>query len=609
MYQPIINFPHKDFKVSLFKQAAFGHLLTYNTPEALHEKMPVLLSEIGALIVAEGRLDNRTELARQLGLQYDEQLSDGKIISEAYKKWGIQCNHHLKGNWSLAVFDSVEQELFIALSPTGYASLYYYQDETGFYFSSSIKSLIALPNYRKELNELHFIRYLTMWDDTLTDKDTFYKNIQSLPMAHSLTLKNKKIHIQKFWSPLHTSIRKYKNKQDYADEMLELLTRSVKLRLRSYAPVASMLSGGLDSSTVSYIAADIQKKSTTPLHTFSHIPLYAKQMEQDAIHQTRIVDESPFIKAIAQTSNNIHPEFLNSAHYSIINGMTDAASICNFPLHGACNLYWLFDIYRTVAKQGFGTLLSGEGGNGSISFAGIDYLLPFTLKSFLSNPYLSVRTSIVKPLAISYLGSYLNKKRDTSQSLKKYVTNIFLNDAIIEQYGILADIDQNNKELHRYIQDIKEWKSLFIDIYQPRSILGAAISHYYGFELRDPTTDIDLLEYFFSIPNDAFFDEHYNNRMLVKRMMKGKLPDSVLFEKKKGLQSADIVYKVRAQAAEITETIESVCKSPIVNHYMDTRQLSNTWQQYIIQPHLEPYPIQRLLKALQFAMFLQMNFD
>src|SRR5690606_16054817 len=117
---------------------------------------------------------------------------------------------------------------------------------------------------------------------------------------------------------------------------------------------------------------------------------------------------------------------------------------------------------------------------------------------------------------------------------------------------IVSDVKKNNRQFASYITNIQTRKALLVDLYNSRSLFGAACGQYYGFELRDPCTDQDLMEYFFSIPNDAFFDDDYNNRVLIKRMMKDRLPDKVLFEKRKGLQSADIFYRVKAQQQEIS---------------------------------------------------------
>lgn len=609
MYHAVKDFPQQKKDLVLHQNAHFGHILTYNTPESLYEKLPVYLPGEKILFTAQARIDNRAELARQLSSPDNEQTTDGNLILKAYLHWGKDCVKYLRGNWSFAVFDYQEQELFIARDQTGYTALYYYQDETGFYFSSGIKSLLSLPSYHKELNELHFVRNLTLWDDSKTSDETFYKNIFTLPLAHTLTLKNKNIRLQRYWHPENIPITKHKNHQDYVVEMMEVFTRAVNARLRSQQPVASMLSGGLDSSSVTIIASELLKQQNKTLTTFSHIPLFVKELMADKENESRILDETPLIREVANAAGNIHPVFLNSADYSVIKGMRDWIEISSKPVHASVNLYWLLDIYNQTAHQGYGALLSGEGGNGSISFNGLDYLLPYRFTTFIRHPYLFLRQQIAKPIAHKYFSNLLLKRRNATSNLVKYVSNIFCHPAILNKYDIIQDINRGHKNLIVYHKDVRELKKMFIELYKPRSISGAACAHHFGFELRDPTADVEIIEYFFTIPNEVFFDEHYNIRMLIKRMMKGKIPDKVLFEKRKGLQSADIAYRVKAQEAEISATIDAVLKSPAANHYIDLPGLNATWQQYKKQPYVDPYSYQRLLKALHFAMFLQMHFD
>ena len=612
MCYAVTLFPNLSHRFNIHQQTGFGHLLTDNTPEAIYENLPVFLPQEQILFTAQGRIDNREQLARHLGLSINRRYPDGEVMLKAYLRWGKDCVHHLRGDWSFAIFDYKEQELFIAREPIGYTAVYYYQDDSGFYFSSSIKSLLALPNYQKRLNEVQLVRKLALWrnNDTNTAHDTFYKDIYSLPIAHTLTVKNKKTTIKKYWEPQNIPLLHYKDKQNYADEMLELLTVAVKARLRSSKPVASMLSGGLDSSTVSFIAADLLKLQNIPLTTLSHIPLFAAELLEDQQGLRSTLDETPFINAVAGSSGNIRPILLNSAGYSVLKGITDTINICSEPLHAAGNLYWLHDIYQTASQKGFGALLSGEGGNGSISFAGIDYLLPFNYSTLRQHPYRFFKKQIAKPLILKYFNTQLNKKKRNGNSREKYILNIFMQPGILEQYKVIQDIRENNNEFSTgYISNIRERKNQFIELYNVRSTIGAALGHYYGLDPRDPTADIDLMEYFFSIPNQVFFDEHYNNRMLVKCMMKDKIPDKVLFEKKGGLQSADIVYRVKAQQQEITATIEALQRSPSANHYIDMKLLAENWRQYLQQPYVKPYDMQRVLKALEFALFLQMNFD
>lgn len=609
MYKAVEWLPHENSSILGHQQVAFAQILTYNTPESINEQLPVFLSEQQILFTAQGRIDNRVELARKLDIKIDSTYPDGNLMLQAYIKWGKECTLHLRGDWSFAVFNFRDQELYIARDQMGYTGLYYYQDNTGFYFSSSIKTLITLPNYNKMMNELHFVRQLTLWDDTVAKQDTYFHNIFSLPAAYTLSIKNKKIVQNKYWRPEQIKLEYRKNNQDYIDEMLYFFMSAVEKRLRNNRQVASMLSGGLDSSAVSYVAADLLKQINKPLTTLSHVPLFSEKLLNDEESQRRILDETPLIMEVVNASGNIRPLLLKSEKFSVLSGLTTTIQICDAPSHGAVNLYWLYDIYQTTAEKKFDVLLSGEGGNGSISFAGIDYLLPFKLSNCIRHPYQFMRTQIAKRIAKTYFREYLSKRKSVENSLEKYVSNIFLKQNVLDKYNILQDISINKKEFHGNHSSVQKIKEQFTDLYYPRSSRGAACGQYFGFELRDPCTDVDLLEYFFSIPNEVFFDKDYNNRMLVKQMMRGKLPDSILFEKRKGLQSADIFYRVKAQAGEMFAAIEIIKNSTIVNAYIDVHKLSETLRSYLSYPSVKPYQMQHLLKALQFALFLQINFD
>lgn len=612
MMQALSVLPHNDRNAIIEKTTAFGQFLTYNTPEAIYEKQPVYLAEEQILFTAAARIDNRRQLAQTLKINADSQVSDGSFVLKAYLQWGKDCVNHLRGDWSFAVFDYKKQELFIARDPMGYTALHYYQNEEGFYFSSSIAALLALPEYPKKLNEEYLVRNLTLWGETEVEfaRQTPFQSIYILGNAQTLTIgANKRIEIQTYWHPHTISIKKYRKKQEYADEMLELLTNAVQNRLRCYKPVASQLSGGLDSSTVSFIAADLQKRENKVLTTFSHVPFFVEEVLKDKENAYRIMDETPYIMETVRASGNIRPILLDSKNYSLLRGIKEIITLSNNVLHGATNVYWGLDGIKTAAEQGFGAILTAEGGNSNISFAGIDYLLPFSFSTAARHPYLFLKKQILKPIAYKYFRNWLNSKRRIVFSTEKYVQNIFLQPAVLNHYDIINDIRNNKTDPNRFYPDILELKKLFIELYQPRSYFGGLFNHFFGIEYRDPTVDVDLIEGFFRMPNEAFFDEDYNQRMLVKRMMRGKIPDKVLFEPKKGLQSADLSYKARSEAAEISETIESVRRSPAANAFIDTEKMTSTWKNYLTQPYVEPYEIQRLMKALLFALFLQKNFD
>jgi len=609
MYTGLRKLPHQIpiFKATL--EAGFGCLISKGAFSNRQNDQPVYLHENQLLFVSQGRIDNIGQLTKKLDCETDIPHSSALVILQAYRKWGKNCMSHLRGEWSFAAFDPKTQELFIAQSPTGYTALYYYQDHTGFYFSSSIKAILELPSYSKQLNEGHFIHQLTLWGRENGAYETFYHDIFSLPPAHFIVVKGRKVLIEKYWQPQITEKRIYQNKQKYADEMLELFIAAIKSRLSDNKSIASTLSGGLDSSAVSYTAAELLKLENISLTTFSHVPLFRSEILEDIEKEKSVLDETPFIESIVNASGNMESVLLNSARYSVLDGMIDFLDIYSAPAHGACNAYWLLDIYRTAAQKGIEVLLKGEGGNGSISFAGAYHLLPPSISCFIHNPSSFIKSRLAKPLFQTFFPGYFNKRSHARNSLKRYAFNVFARPYILEQHGITMELSTPDKIIKPPLRNIQQSKELFLSLYNVRSAIGAASGQYYGIELRDPTIDQDLIEYFFSIPNEAFFDTQFNNRMLVKRMMRGKIPDKVLFEKRKGLQSADIVYRVKAQASEISSAIENIKNSTSASYYIDIQSLNDTWQIYLKQPYVEPYQMQNLLKALQFALFLHKNFD
>jgi asparagine synthase (glutamine-hydrolysing) len=602
LYGGIAHFPHECKAFTVNANAAFGHALTYNTPEAVHEQMPTHLPEQQLLFVAEGRLDNRTELAAALDLHLHAQLPDGELMLKAYLKWGEATPDKLLGDWSFAAFDERNQELFLARDHHGYTALFYHFANHQFVFGSSIKSLLACEGVSKKINQEQLIRGLALWRKSTGDNQTSYEGIYTLPPAHTLKLKNGQVELKRYWFPENIEPICRKNHQDYAEELREILTEAVNARLRSYRPVASMLSGGLDSSTVSFLAAELLAQRGIRLPTLSHVPLFTKELKSlKETHQ--FFDESPYIMATVQASGNIDALLLNSAHFTPTEGIFKVMDCHNSVIHAACNAYWLVDIMETAQRNGYGTLLSGEHGNASISFTGIDFLLPFGHAGFLRNPKKLIKSRILKPLAMTYFPKFVNRRFG---GIENYILTGYLRPEVVKDWGIIEDIRANQSGFHRYYADAKEGMNhILMPGQNPRCLYGANSKHFYGVEKRDPTADKRVLEYCLSVPNEGFFDENGNNKMLLKRTMKNRLPDKVLFERKKGLQSADIAYRALAEQQTISDLITQVSKNELFNEIVNTPKLQTDWQSFTVPGNQHVLYPQNVLKTLMVGCFLE----
>ena len=191
--------------------------------------------------------------------------SDTEVILAAYDFWGSKCFNYFNGMWSLIIFDLKKNKFVACRDRYGVKPLYYTKLKNSYYFSSEVKQLLSL-NKKNQINKQTLSRYL--YDDLSSNNEqTFIKNIYQVKPGNYVdfnaqNFKLKKINWYKFKK------KKFKRK-NIKGEISEILEKSVRLRLRSDVKIGISLSGGIDSSTIASIIANIKKKSYKKIYTFS----------------------------------------------------------------------------------------------------------------------------------------------------------------------------------------------------------------------------------------------------------------------------------------------------------------------------------------------------
>lgn len=251
-----------------------GHCMLWTTPESLHENLP-RTNRAGTLaITADARIDNRTELIGALALSdvRPAEISDSHLILAAYEKWGEACPARLIGDFAFAIWDSRQQTLFCARDHFGVKPFCYYRSDRVFVFASEVKALLSLPHVPRRINEARIADYLVPELEGFDKVSTFYEEIFRFPPAQRMTVTERTCQQQAYWSLDPSQEIRYPSDQEYADAFLEIFTEAVHCRLRSTGPVASMLSGGLDSSSIVGVARNLlRERGQQPLLTFSAI--------------------------------------------------------------------------------------------------------------------------------------------------------------------------------------------------------------------------------------------------------------------------------------------------------------------------------------------------
>ncbi len=238
-----------------------GCLMLRSTPESLHEKLPKM-DLIGRFVVtADARIDNRNQLIARLEIETLNGcvIDDSKIILAAHEKWGDEAPAYLEGDFAYCVWDSVKKRLFCSRDGFGVRPFYYYLTDKIFAFGSEIRPLLELTTVPRRLNETMVGDYLIgMQDD---QAGAFYQDILRLPPGHCITVSSDNVRARRYWALDPTHELKLKSDGEYAEAFHDLFVEAVRSRLRSAYPVATYLSGGLDSSSVTCVARDVLRRS------------------------------------------------------------------------------------------------------------------------------------------------------------------------------------------------------------------------------------------------------------------------------------------------------------------------------------------------------------
>lgn len=254
--------------------AGIGHCMLQTTPESLHEVLPYENLEKTLVITTDARIDNRSELGTLLAIKekVNDGLPDSQLILAAYKKWEKDCVHYLLGDFAFAIWDKQKRQLFCARDHIGVKPFVYYTSHDLFTFASEVRAVSKVDQVPKRLNEGRIADFLLPQLEGIDKTSTFYEEIYRLPPAHTLVVDQQRITLNCYWQPNLTNELHLSSDSEYVEAFRELLFKSVKARLRTNQQPASMLSGGIDSSSIVAISRElIGSNNTQPLRVYSGV--------------------------------------------------------------------------------------------------------------------------------------------------------------------------------------------------------------------------------------------------------------------------------------------------------------------------------------------------
>lgn len=212
-------------------------------------RQPIANETNDVFVVFNGAIHNYVELREELESRGHTFRShtDTEVIVHAYEEWGDNCARRFNGMWAYAIWDARQCRLVCSRDRFGIKPLFVAWHGDTFYFASEVKAILAAGEIAAKPN-LSFVHRYLMLDECENGRDTAFEGITQLSSGHNLVVTGEGHHETPYWSYVDQS--GHYDYQQPEETFRELFRDAVRIRLRSDVPVALLLSGGLDSSSI-----------------------------------------------------------------------------------------------------------------------------------------------------------------------------------------------------------------------------------------------------------------------------------------------------------------------------------------------------------------------
>ena len=533
------------------------------------------------LISFNGEIYNFNELKSLVDFDFKTN-SDVEVIVALYLKYGKDFTKYLRGMFAIAIYD--DNRLLLFRDRFGKKPIYYLKTKDSFIFASEIKALLPFLKQTK-LNNDAFLSYMSFLAPT--NDLTFFDGIKKLPPSSYLEFKNGDIEVKRYYNLLDITPNQIIEKKTALKDIEELIIESIRLRLKSDVSIASLLSGGIDSSTINYFAKKLGY--VLPTYTIGYKE-YSKYDESSLAKES--ADELGIENKIITIDKNRFIDNLDDVLDTLDEPLNDPASI---------PLYILFD---EIKKDGFRVVLSGEGSD----------------EIFLGYRQYFEYIEIEKAKTI-YHKNWLKKYFRSNFSMNReweWYKRAFEDEVVFRTSGEKFSDMQLNILLKQNIKDghnmeyIRNYRSLFeksnyndetiwfsyIDIYHflaehfLMKLDKTSMAH--SIEARTPFLDHFLVEKLFSLKPELRYKN--GRKSLLKDVMKNKLSDNILNRKKKGFSNPYMEYLFESGRINLIEEVNeklSIFKKDILLRYIQTAKKGNfkqhVWGLYLFSHWAKKY--------------------
>ncbi|RCS22865.1 asparagine synthase (glutamine-hydrolyzing) [Phyllobacterium salinisoli] len=503
----------------------------------------------GRLVIAfNGEIFNYVELRDALRAKGRvlRTSSDTEVLLHLYDEKGPDCLAELNGDFAFAIWDAGRRRMFLARDRMGVRPLFHTTVGDTLFFASEVKALLQVPGVEAEMDPFALDQIFTLW--TPIAPRTAFKGIHELEPGHMMLVEEGRQAIRPYWSlcfPDLDARSRHTDERAAAEELRALLTDATRLRLRADVPVGAYLSGGLDSSVISALAAGMTPET---LHTFS--------VAFDSAEH----DESAFQEEVATALGTMHAT-VRCGEGDIATVFPDVIRFTERPILRTAPAP-LFKLSALVREKGLKVVLTGEGADEV--FAGYDIFKEARVRRFCARqPGSRIRPHLFRKLypylpglnrqSAAYLAAFFGTGTDSSEDpLFSHKPRIRATGAAklffsADLRATLAGYDATEELASRLPAEFPRWHPLHQAQYLegrfllPGYILssqGDRMAMAHGIEGRFPFLDHRLVEFAATLPPEMKLKGLVEKHIL-REAARDLLPETILRRTKQPYRAPD----------------------------------------------------------------------
>jgi asparagine synthase (glutamine-hydrolysing) len=487
--------------------ALLGHRrLTVVDPEGGGQPMIKTVGDNIYVIIYNGELYNTDEIRDKLKARGHmfRSYSDTEVLLTAYIEWGEDCVRYFNGIFAFGIWDENHQKLFIARDPLGVKPLFYTQKGSSFIFGSELKALLANPEVKPIIDSGGILEIFGL-GPARTPGNAVFNDINEVLPGHCLSFVEGKTKLREYW---RLESKQHDDDLDTTvDKVRSLFVDAVERQMVSDVPLCTFLSGGLDSSAISVIAANyFKRKGEGPLNTYSI----------DYVGNDKYFKADSFQPDSDSKYINILSDSIESKHHNIMIDNAQLASALKQAVR-ASDLPGMADIdsslylfCKEVSKDAT-VALSGECAD----------------EIFGGYPWFR-EPEFINSTTFPWSRAVLERKRLLSKEFNNLPMEEYVNSRYLETLNEVPRLEGETPEENR-MREISylniKWFMVTLLNRKDRMSMRNSL------EVRVPFADHKIVEYAFNIPWSYKYCDNMEKGLL-RRALKGMMPDEVLYRKK-----------------------------------------------------------------------------